>query len=228
MQNCEFSQSAGIGIQLNSSSPTFDSCTISNSGSHGVEEQSSSALFQYCKFLNNNGYPLKYNDWGCNSYLLGNTWIGNAINYIALAGGDSYENRTLFNYGIGYHVLDNLRIMQRRITIKPGVAMAFAPEKYLQVGYTGWGIIAELFAEGKSDSLITFKPFNELVGGWNGIYFNSYGDEYGSISSMKYCKVEKASNYNLYCESSNQPSLQNCAFSQSAGVNIQLTVLLQQ
>ena len=233
LNHCEFTQSSGIGIQLNSSSLIIDSCTISNSGSHGLLEQSSSAQIHHCQFTNNNGYPLIYWDWYCNSNLFENIYSGNAPNYIGLSGGDYSESRTFYNDGIPYHVLGDIRIKwiqsNPRITIKPGVTLAFETGKKIQVGayefipnYGTYGCGGELYAEGKADSIITFKPYNDSVGGWGGVYFHDFNDNYGGTSSMKYCKVEKAANYNLICSSSNQPQLNHCEFTQSSGIGIQL------
>lgn len=145
-------------MQLNSSNPIIDSCIISNSGSHGLVEQSSSASIQHCQFLNNNGYPLKYNDLNCNSYIKSNTYLGNLQNYIALPGGDYWgNNQTLLNDGIPYHVLDNIWILySSRLIIKPGVTLALNSGKSIRVGVEWWGSSFGITAEGNADSVITF------------------------------------------------------------------------
>jgi hypothetical protein len=174
--------------------------------------------------LNNNGYPLKYNDVSWNSYLTGNSYSGNLLNYIALSGGDYWnQNQTLFNEGIPYHILDNLRILYSSIlTIKPGVTLAFSEGKSLQVGLHNWGTIIALVAEGNADSVITFTSFNGEIGGWGGIYFANPSGNHGSTSSLKYCKIENAANNNLYCENTNQPLLEHCELTQSTGNGLKL------
>lgn len=110
----------------------------------------------------------------------------------------------------------------------PGVILAFDPGKQLRVGsyecpWYCYGYGGELYAEGTADSLIIFRPFNNVVGGWGGIYFHEYNDNFGGTSSMKYCKIEKSSVNNLLCENSSQPLLDHCIISHSAGIGIKLT-----
>lgn len=137
MKYCKVEKGSTYNLYCeNSTQPTLEQCVISSSASNGLVEYGSSAPTKNCQFLNNNGYPIKYNNWSCNSLLKGNTYSGNLSNYIALSGGDSYQNKTLYNDGIPYHVLENLRIMYNRVSIQPGVTLAFAPSKNIQVGYS--------------------------------------------------------------------------------------------
>ena len=221
LEYCTITQGASYNINCQTSGqPSLNHCIISNSASHGIVEFQSSGSIQNCQFVNNNGYPIKYNDWTCNSFLKGNTYTGNTPNYIALSGGDYTDNRTLYNDGIPYHVLGDIRVVlwggHSRITLKPGITMAFNPGIKLQLGLpSSYG--GDLYAEGNADSLITFKPYNNSIGGWAGIYFNDYNDNWGGTSSLKYCVVEKGANYNMNCESSTQPSIEHCSFTQSTG-----------
>jgi hypothetical protein len=103
-----------------------------------------------------------------------------------------------------------------RLTVQPGVTLAFNPGIGIQLGWPGsWG--GDLWAEGKVDSLITFKPYNNTAGGWAGIYFSQWNDDWGGTSSMKYCVVEKGDVYNVNCIGSGQPSIDHCTFTQSTG-----------
>jgi hypothetical protein len=225
LDHCIFTQSNSIGLNLNNTTLNLDSCTVSNSASHGIVATNASGYIHGCQFLNNNGYPLKYNDYTCNYHLKGNIYSGNLLQYIALSGGDYYQDRTIYYDGIPYHVLANIRILKAsshsRITVQPGVTLAFNPATWLQVGVDGnYG--GDLYAEGRADSLITFTAYNDLVGGWGGIFFNQFSDDFGSTSSLKYCKIEKGSSYNIHCNSTNQPILRNCQVLQSAATGINL------
>ncbi|MHC1776588.1 MAG: right-handed parallel beta-helix repeat-containing protein [Lentimicrobium sp.] len=224
LEYCTITQGNAYNINCESSGqPALNHCTISNSALHGITMTGSSGSVQNCQFLNNNGYPLKYNDWTCNSFLKGNTYTGNAINYIALSGGDYSSDRTIYNDGIPYHVLGDIKMIKygdhSRLILKPGITLAFDPGIKLQLGSgNSWG--GDLFAEGKADSLITFKPYNNVTGGWAGIYFTTWNDDWGGTSSMKYCRVEKGANYNLNAENSGQPLIDHCTFTQSNGNGI--------
>jgi len=220
LEYCTITQGAPYNILCETSGqPTMKNCTISFSTSHGMVEYQSSANIQNCSFLNNAGYPLKYNDWTCNSYLKGNSYSGNTPNYIALSGGEYTSDRLLYNDGIPYHVLSDIKIIQyaghSRITIKPGVTLAFEPGVKITLGQSSHG--GDLYAEGNADSTITFKPYNNAAGGWAGIYFTDFNDNWGGTSSLKYCRFEKASGYNMNVESSSQPYIERCTFTQSTG-----------
>lgn len=221
--NCTITNSDSTGINASSFTGSILNSTISNSGSHGLVASSSTGTVHNNQFLNNHGYPIKYTDVSCDFHLLGNTYIGNTPNYIALSGGDYWsQNFTLYNDGIPYHVLNNIRILYTSIyTIKPGVTLAFATGKNLQIGTSSWNTFIGLNAEGNVDSVITFKPYNNAVGGWGGVYFTSHSN-YGT-SSLKYCKIEKAAANNILCENTTQPLIEHCELTQSAGSGLKLT-----
>ncbi len=221
LEYCTITQGNSYNINCESSGqPSLNHCTISNSALHGITLTASSGPVQNCLFLNNSGYPIKFNDWTGSNFLKGNTYTGNAINYIALSGGDYTGDRTVYNDGIPYRVLGDIRMVQyaghSRLTVKPGVTLAFDPGFKLQLG-TASSYGGDLFAEGKADSVITFKPYNNVIGGWAGIYFTDWNDTWGGTSSMKYCKVEKGAAYNLNVENSGQPWIERCTFKQSTG-----------
>lgn len=220
IDTCIISNSGTNGISFSSSTGSLLKSTISNSGNDGIIASSSIGNLHNCRFLNNNGYPLKYNDVNCDFYLLDNTYSDNTMNYIALSGGYYYDDWTFYNDGIPYHVLDNLLIYNSRVTIEPGVTMAFAIDKYLQVG--NYYNKPELYAEGNRDSIITFKPFNDAIGGWGGLTFNYWSNYGGSTSSLKYCIIEKAAVNNILCESTTQPLLDHCILRQSTENGLKL------
>jgi parallel beta-helix repeat protein len=220
MEYCTVRHGNAYNIYLESTSqPSLTNCTIRNSASHGLVVYQSNPPVHNCSFISNAGYPIKYEDWTCNLHLQGNTYTTNGLNYIALSGGDYSQNRTLYNDGIPYHVLGDIRIIlygsYSRITFTPGITLAFNPGLKIQVGQPSHG--GSLWAVGKADSVITFKPYNNAVGGWQGIYFHDGNDNWGGTSPMTYCIIEKGASYNILTEYSTQPTLTNCTIRQSGG-----------
>jgi hypothetical protein len=208
-----------------SGQPTMENCTFRLSAGDGLREYNSSPTITNCLFENNSAYPINYTDWTCNSLLTGNTYTGNNPNYIALSGGQYTGYRTLYNDGIPYRILADILMAQygshSRLTVEPGVTMAFEPGTGIQLGMSNHG--GDLWAEGNADSVITFKPYNDLAGGWDGIYFTSYNDNWGGTSSLKYCNIEKAAYYNILAEGSGQPYMEHCILTQSTGNGLKLT-----
>ncbi len=208
-----------------SSQPTLNYCTISNSALNGIVVLQSNPNIQHCTFTLNASYPLKFNDWSCSAYLKGNTYTSNTLNYIALTGGDYSANRTIYYDGAPYHVLGNINMAQyaghSRLTIQPGVVLFFNPGVGIQLGWpSSYG--GDLWAEGKADSLISFLPYNNLQGGWSGIYFSQWNDDWSGVSSMKYCIVDKGDTYNVKCIGSGQPSMDHCTLTNSTGEGLWL------
>ncbi|MCD4697677.1 MAG: hypothetical protein K8S16_15745, partial [Bacteroidales bacterium] len=207
--------------------PSIDHCTFSNAVQYGIKETSSFPQIHNSQFLDNGSYPIYYTNWSCNSHLFGNTYSGNNPDLIALEGGDYSADQIFYNDGIEYHVLNTIRIVKtsdpRTLTIKPGVTLNFDPGTRLQIaaydGYPGQG--GMLIANGNIDSLITFKPYNDLAGGWEGIYFHDRSDSWSAVSSMKFCHVEKGNSYNVYFESTNQPAtFENCEIIDAVGIGL--------
>ena len=227
LENCIIRQANAQDILLESTSqPTMNLCTIRNSLGNGIVMTASTPSITNCTFTALPGYPIKFNDWTCDAYLKGNTYTANTLNYLALSGGDYSSNRTFYNDGIPYHVLGDIRVMlyggHSRITIRPGVTMLFNPGLRLQIG-AGYPYGGDLYAEGKADSVISFKPYNNLAGGWAGLIFTDYSNEYGSTSSLKYCSIEKGQSFNINCDNTSQPAIDHCIITQAAGDGVQLT-----
>lgn len=209
-----------------SGQPSMENCTIRNSANDGFKVYASDPPVTNCLFENNGGYPINYTNWTCNSLLTGNTYTGNNPNYIALSGGDYTSDRTIYNDGVPYRVLNNIVMRlytgHPRITIEPGVTLAFEPGTKIQLGWpNSYG--GDLWAEGSAGSIITFKPYNNTIGGWDGLYFTEWNDNWGGTSSLKYCNIEKASTYNLRVEGSGQPYMEHCIVTESTGNGIKLT-----
>lgn len=209
-----------------SGQPSMENCIIQNSLHDGLIEYNSSPLVKNCQFLNNGGYPINYTDWRCNSLLTGNTYTGNNPNYIALSGGTYTSGRTLYNDGVPYRVLTTILMGDYaghpRLFIEPGNTLAFEPGTKLQLGY-GNSYGGDLWAEGNADSVITFKPYNNAIGGWDGIHFTEWNDNWSGTSSLKYCNIEKAAGYNILAEGSGQPYMEECILTQSSGNGLKLT-----
>ncbi len=226
MKYCIIEQGNDYNVYCNETTePFFENCTFQNSVNNGLLETSSSPEVHDCQFINNGAYPINYLTWDCNSHLEGNSYIGNNPNYIALSGGQYSSDRILYNDGIHYHVLSDILLGRytehRKLTIEPGVTLEFNPGTKLQVGFTSNG--GDLYAAGNPDSIIVFKPYNDIAGGWEGIYFHNYSDAYGSTSSMKYCNIDKGNNYNMYCESTVQPAtFENCRLTDAIGEGLKL------
>ena len=211
---------------VSSTQPTLENCTIRLSAGDGLKEYDSNPVVTNCLFENNGGYPINYTNWTCNSLISGNTYSGNNPNYIALSGGTYTANRTIYNDGVPYRVLTDivmgLYANHSRLIVEPGVTLAFEPGTKLQLGYAGsYG--GDLWAEGDASNVITFKPFNDAIGGWDGIYFTEYNDNWSGTSSLKYCNIEKANAYNLRVEGSGQPYMEHCMVTQSTGNGLKLT-----
>ncbi len=192
--------------------------TIRNAALDGVKLNNSYGSFADCDFSGFGRYPIYFEDWTPQPTLINNTYSGKGINLIGHAGGHFTADRTLQNDGINYHFQNSVTIGKGgdicRLTVDPGLTLNFDPGTQLQLGiyipYTHFD--GELHAFGKSDSLITFKAYNDTPGGWEGIFFNDNSDWYGGVSTMDYCIVEQGNEYNLYSEETTQPSIDNCVF----------------
>ena len=221
IDHCVFDNATSNGITLSQSTISMQNSTISNSASDGIIVSQAGGSIQACQFLNNNGYPLIFNDFGSNVYLRANRYIANTTNFIGLTGGDSYSDKTLYYDSIPYHVFSDIRMLNwggnPTLVIKPGVTLEFDPATKISLGTSACCYGGALWAEGKADSIITFRPFNNLAGGWGGLNFYNYNDDYGATSILKYCVVEKAVNSNVYCENSYQPTIDHTILRQSTG-----------
>ena len=221
MEYCKvrFGNAQNILIE-GSNQPSISNCFIQVSAGNGIVVYQSSPSIKTTSFSSNAGYPLKFNDWTCNAYLRGNAYTSNGMNYIALSGGSYDADRKVYFDNVPYHVLGDIVMAafasHSRLTIQPGVVMNFDPGVKIQLGWPGsYG--GDLWAEGKADSLITFKPFNGLAGGWGGIYFSDWNDNWAGTSLLKYCTIEKGATYNVNCVNSLQPAIDHCSFTQSTG-----------
>ncbi|MCX6269460.1 MAG: right-handed parallel beta-helix repeat-containing protein [Bacteroidetes bacterium] len=207
----------------NTGSVTIDHCTLSDALTDGLRYNAGYGSFTYCAFNNNGRYPVNFLDWTSAPVHRNNTFLANTINLMALSGGSYTDNRTIYKDNTEYVVLDNILIGKygdiTRLTIEPGITLNFSSGKNIQLGYSSWNINygAELYAVGKVDSIITFKPYSSVAGDWNGIYFEDRSDWSGATSSLKYCNISKANGYNVRTENTTQPTLDHCVLTQAVG-----------
>ena len=201
------SNNAGAGVYLTSaiSDPKFYSCNI-DSNYYAI----------YYATPNNSIYPPD------GSVSLTN----NTYNGIVIAGGTVSSDIHWTTIPYDYFIVGDVTIAKSqntcRLTIEPGNTVKVDSGYQIQVGKSGYG--GELYAVGSADSLITFTSFNGSSGDWNGIYFHSYSDEYGSESALNHCLIENGNEYNIYCENTNQPAtIYNCQIRNSAGKGIYLS-----
>jgi|GEM_PF-7102602 len=178
----------------NTVQPRIDRCTITTSGGRDVYA------------LNPNSVP----------------HVTQSNTTVFVGGGTQSINKTWYNFGGNYVVLDDLVIgLQEshcRLTIRPGITVRFNTGAMLQVGqYVYYNIHqgGELYAVGTPDSLITFTALSSITGGWDGINFHYNSDSFGSQSLLKYCVVEEASGCNVYCDGTVQPSFDHVSMMNS-------------
>ncbi len=209
-----------------SSQPSINNCTIQNSAGNGITLYQSNPNITNTVLTTCAAYPLQLNDWTCDPYLKNNSYTANTLNYIALSGGSYDASRTVYFDNVPYHVLGDIIMAQygnhSRLTVQPGVTMAFNPGLKIQLGWPN-SSGGDLWAEGKSDSLIAFKPYNNTAGGWAGINFIDQNDNWGGTSSLKYCSIEKGTSYNINCVNSSQPTIDHCTLTQSTGNGLNIS-----
>ncbi|MCD4736787.1 MAG: right-handed parallel beta-helix repeat-containing protein, partial [Bacteroidales bacterium] len=199
----------------NSTMPAILNCTFRNAVTDGVKCYNAYNSIETSNFVNNGRYPLYFAEPLTLPTITGNTWTGNGINLIGFSGGNITEDRTLQYDGIGYHIIDNIMVGKyaglSQLTIEPGNTLYFEAGKMIQVGYhSGYHYGGELYAEGTAGMPVTFTPYDGVAGSWNGIYFEDRSDYNGGINSLKYCVIEKANDYNIYCENTASVTIDNC------------------
>ncbi len=235
IDHCQLNAAQTYGLLLESSPISVTNTTVSNNGNDGIYANNSFISLSDMIMTGNGEYPIFYNNAHYVNYLTNIQISGNLKNAIAIDGGTISNDRTWRSLGpTPYRILNNMLVGQDggkcRLTINPGCIVQFAKNTQLQIGnryyenYVGYhNLGGELFAEGKSDSLITFTAQNDSIGGWNGIYFHDYSDwQPGSYSLLKYCKIQKASQYNIWCNNTTQPTIEKAIIAQSAGYGLWL------
>lgn len=216
MNHCIIEKGNNYNIYFeNTNSPQLNNCQIKNAVTDGLKFYNAYNTVTSSSIVNNGRYPVYISEVNTTPGLTGNSYTGNTINLIGYCGGHLSTSRTFSNDGINYHIMDNILIGLYngtcRLTVQPGLTLFFANGKGIQVGfYSGYHHGGEFYAVGKADSLITFTPYSGTAGNWNGIYFEDRSDWGGATNQLKYCVVEKANDFNLYCENTNSVTIENC------------------
>jgi parallel beta-helix repeat protein len=224
VDNCLIENNLSSGIYCNNSAPIVTYSAIQNNGSHGFSLSTSSPQIYDNEIINNTEYAIYCANPNSFPNISGNTYSGNYYDAVVYAGGDMNINGTWYSDGCDYIAIGEIKVGKYgdkcRLTVEPGINCKFIAGLGLQIGWSPYG--AELYAIGTSDSLITFTPFDDNIGGWEGIYFDNYSDEYGATSNLQYCVIEKGNQYNMYCYYTVQPTMNNCIIKNSADEGIYL------
>jgi hypothetical protein len=231
LKYCTITKASDYNILCeNTGSVTIDHCTMSNAVTDGLRYNAGYGSFTYCAFNNNGRYPVNYLDWPSAPVHKYNTFTGNIQNMIALSGGHYTESRTITKDNAEYLILNNIVVGRyydvRRLTIEPGTTLNFALGKNIQIGTadgSGNPYGGELYAVGKADSIITFKPSSGVAGDWNGIYFHNNSNYGGAVSSLTYCNINKAGSYNIRLYATAQPTIDHCVVTQATGNGINIS-----
>nr|NQU90146.1 hypothetical protein [Bacteroidota bacterium] len=103
--------------------------------------------------------------------------------------------------------------------IEPGVSILFSPNTGLEIGQ------ANMAFNGTEENPIVLTSYSSEKGLWNGVYFNTNSDN-GVSSQLINVIIENAGNgswnSNLYCNSTNEPLIQNCTLRNAVGDGIRL------
>ncbi|MBA4312106.1 MAG: hypothetical protein C0417_05710 [Chlorobiaceae bacterium] len=162
-----------------------------------------------------------------------NSYRNNSIQAVGIEGGGIViPDAVWYNGGIPYLVLGGIAIHSDggdgKLEIKPGVEVRFNPNTGIQMGSNYYSSLyrGQLQAIGKPDSIITFTSSSGENNGWGGLYFHNASDADGAVSNLEYCVIEKAGQAiygyttNIYCESTNQPTVSNSIIQNSGGHGI--------
>ncbi|MCX6303557.1 MAG: right-handed parallel beta-helix repeat-containing protein [Bacteroidetes bacterium] len=223
------------GIYLDNSSPSLILVTIDSIQFNCVYHASALTVPTYSQcMMKNSLYGINYPNPNFSVPTYSNITFSNLTASVAMNGGDISSDQT-WNYNpYGYAILDNVRVLKgvngpkARLTIRPGCTLKFAAAKQLQIGYVdSYWYVGELNAVATAASPITFTALNGLTGGWNGIYFNNASDEYTGMSVMRNCIVEKGNSYNIWSNSTSQPTIDSCTIKYSLiyGLNLESSPL---
>ena len=232
INNCTVSNNSDDGIYCINSLPVITGCTVSGNGENGVYCSSSSPSLR-SGFIQDNGNYAMYLNGNSFPNLSGNTFSGNVIEGIAIAGGSLTTSGTWhFDADEPYMILGDVVVYNSAtLTVDPGTTIKFNSDAGLRIGMSNYSK-GEIYAVGKSDSLITFTSLGDTINGWDGIYFSDESDYAGATSMMSYCVVEKAGQNgwwssgvaaNIFCYSTIQPTLSYCTIRESGGQGIYLS-----
>ncbi|MCF8370961.1 MAG: T9SS type A sorting domain-containing protein [Bacteroidales bacterium] len=227
MNYCIFENGNEYNVYFeNTNSPTIYNSKFRNSLTDGCKFYNSVPLLDDCQFENNDRYPVYCTNY-CKPNLIACSFTGNGNNYFTYVGGTLSSNLTLENYGIDYLFETAAKVgisgSFNTLTVDPGNTLRFPEGVGLQIAYHQSGFNpfgGGLYAVGTADSIITFTSLNGLSGGWEGIFFHGNSEAYNATSTLKYCTIEKGNAYNIYCESTNQPTLSFSTIQNSDSIGI--------
>ena len=202
--------------------------TVENNGGYGIYVENSLIELYDSEISNNGNYAMYYNNIHYVS-VLDATFTGNAVDGVAIAGGQMSESRTWNTHD--YYIFGDVWVARGgeacRLTLSPGTALRFAEGKRMQISrhdYYSQNDYGELNAIGTASQPITFTSMNGEAGGWNGLYFHDWSDNLSGMESvLKYCIIEKGNDYNLHMSSTGQPAqIENCIFRDAVGDGVYL------
>jgi hypothetical protein len=219
------------GIYLDNSSPSLILVTIDSIQSNCVYHANAATTPNYSQcMMKNSLYGIYYPNPNFSVPAYTSITFSNLTASIVLNGGDISSDQ-IWNYNpFGYAILDNVRVLKgnngpkARLTINAGCVLKFAVDKQLQIGFvSSYWYVGELNAVATAANPITFTALNGLNGGWNGIYFNNASDEYTGTSFMRNCIVEKGNQFNIWCNSTSQPTIDSCTirYAGTYGLNLE-------
>jgi hypothetical protein len=222
--NSVISNTTENGCYILNSSPSFSNTEFLSNGVAGVHfaDVISNPNFFNCN-IDGNYFGIYYPSPNSSFPVIsGISSYNNTISGIAIGGGTISSDQTWpFNL-LGYAVVGDVTIAKKdshaRLTIMPGNTIYFDTLVKLQVGQYEYYLKeygGELYAIGTADSTITFTSINGQPGGWNGIYFHNNSDSFGSTSELKHCIIQNGNSYNIKCEQTIQPGIDNCVINNS-------------
>ena len=218
----KISKADGNGIQLVNSDITIDNCDFMNNSEGGIYLNDSEPIITYSESSNNN-IGISFSEPAYEIYS-GLNLNANQSASIGLKSGYITSDLTWEFYDGKIAVLGNVYVDKSgnkcRLTIEPGNHIALAENISLYIGDDS-NDGGELYAEGTSDSTITFSSVNDSVGGSGGIIFRNASDYAGAVSSLKNCIFEKGDSYNIYLENTNSITIDSCLIRNSAGYGLQ-------
>ena len=201
---------------------------IINNGGYGIYVENSLIELYDSEISNNGNYAMYYNNIHYVS-VLDATFTGNAVDGVAIAGGQMSESRTWNTHD--YYIFGDVWVARGgeacRLTLSPGTTLRFTEGKRMQISrhdYYSQNDYGELNAIGTASQPITFTSMNGEAGGWNGLYFHDWSDNLSGMESvLKYCIIEKGNDYNLHMSSTGQPAqIENCIFRDAVGDGVYL------
>ncbi len=124
--------------------------------------------------------------------MAGGSYTGNETDAIQVANGFVTIDATYRDHGVPYHVLARLVVSAGggKLTIDPGVEMAFGLNGSLEIAEGASGSKPSLVAVGTAQKKILFTGMDRVLGAWKGIWF----DTPSALNEIGFATIEYASN----------------------------------